>query len=187
MLLEFENSLTFTDGLKTCFSHEPDNTFTEFFLVANRLANKSCKPLMGQFDALDLIDEPRRITVTPASDFGVKTFPHFGSYGYYTPLYKDTSIVVIPINKPVERSTIPGVVITDTGTTIHVAITGDYECYRIIVRLDYFATEFITYDDEYDFTPMYTGDCLITVIGHSDEISITSEAYEEIVTLVDRT
>lgn len=187
MQLSFATELTFNEGLKTCLSHEPDNTFTAFFLKDKRIGNKSADPIDGNFVDLVFAAEPRRMTANPAKDFGVKTFPHFGSFGYYTPLYGATSIMLIPINRKQDKRNMPDVVITDTGTTIHLAITGDYECYRIIVRLDYFATEYITYDDEFDFVPMYTGDCIITVIGHSNETSVTSKPFEQEMALVDRT
>jgi len=189
VLLTFENALTFTDGQETFCGEESNGLFIEFFLSSGRLGNKSCYPPTGQFNDLTFVDEPRRITPELVKDFGIKTFPHFGIYGFYTPQYSPTSIVVIPINKNnnAAKHPAPEVVITDTGTTIHLAITGDYECFRIIVRLTAFATEFVTYDDQFDFLPMYTGDCSITVIGFSNEISIQSEPYIEIKTLVDRT
>lgn len=189
MILIFENALTFTDGQETFCGEEPSGLFTKFFISASRLGNKSCYPFMGQFDALTFAEEPRKITPELVGDFGIKTFPHFGAYGFYTPQYASTSLVVIPINKTnnAAKQPAPEVIVTDTGTTIHLAITGDYECFRIIVRLAAFAAEFITYDDQFDFLPMYTGDCSITVIGFSNEISIQSEPYIEIKTLVDRT
>ena len=187
MELALSEVYTFNDGSKTFVSHEPDNTLIEYFMANNRLGNKSTVPPQGNFDGLTFKSEPRRITPQPVKDFGVKSFPHFGSYGFYTPLYTPTSIVVIPINREQTKTDEPEVTITDTGTTIHLSITGDYECFRVVVRLDYFATEFITYDTEFDFMPMYDGECTITVIGHSNEISVTSKPYETTMVLVNRT
>lgn len=188
MNLTFENTLTFADGTKTYLGEEPNGLFTEFFMSADRLFNKSCYPIMGQFDALTFLEEPKRITVDAVKDFGVKTFPHFGAYGFFTPKYSPWSLVVIPINKTTGiKHQIPEVVITDTGTLIHLDITGEYDCYRIIIRKAYFATEYVTYDEQFDFLPMYTGDCEITVIGFSNEISIQSEPFSVIMSLTDRT
>lgn len=187
MELQFETVITSNEGGKTFYSHEPDNTFIRYYKEGNRLGNKSAQPPEGNFEGLSFVSEPRRITPQPVKDFGIKSFPRFGSYGFITPMYTPGSLVVIPINRKQERTDVPTVTIVDTGTTIHVEMTGDYECYRIVVRHEYFATEFVTYDNEFDFVPMYTGDCLITVIGHKNEISITSHPFEYEMTLVDRT
>lgn len=187
MELTFENTLTFTDGNKTCHSHEPNNTFTEFYLGETRVGNKDADPVYGNFSALSFVGKPRRLTHQPVKNFGVKTFPHVGSYGFYTPIYSPTSFVVIPINRQQSTDAAPVVTLTDTGTDIHVEIEGNHTCYRIEVRLDYFATEFITYDTNFYFTPMYTGTCTITVTGFSNEISLMSAPFETEMVLTDRT
>lgn len=187
MQLTFVSAQVFTDGSLTFLGHETDNTLIEYFMAKGRLANKSVKPPGGNYDNLVFVDEPNRITATPVKDFGIKAFPHVGAYGFYTPLYRDSSIVVIPINRKGEERKAPEVTITDTGTTIHVEIVGDYTCYRIAVRLDAFATEFISYATSFDFTPMYTGECIITVTGHSNEISVTSKSFETTMALTNRT
>lgn len=187
MELTFEISMTYNDGGKTFCGHEPNNTFIKYYQESQRLGNKSAEPYLGDFTDLVFKSEPRRITHHAVKDFGVKSFPRLGAYGFYTPKYAETSFMAIPINRQVPYHDIPEVTITDTGTTIHLSIDGDYECYRVIVRKDYFATEFITYDTEFDFVPMYDGECLISVYGHSNEITVTSNPYEEYITLVDRT
>ncbi|MEG1543066.1 MAG: hypothetical protein RR382_00885 [Tannerellaceae bacterium] len=187
MELVFPTTFTSSDGTPMFLGHETDNTLVEYFMSANRLKNKSVMPPGGNYDDLVFVSEPGRITANPVKDFGIKSFPHVGAFGFYTPLYHPTSIVVIPINRKGEEREAPGVTITDTGTTIHVEIVGDYTCYRIAVRLDAFATEFITYATSFDFTPMYTGDCIITVTGHSNEISVTSKSFETTMALTDRT
>lgn len=187
MELTFPTTFTSSDGAPMFLGHETDNTLVEYFMSANRLKNKSVMPPGGNYDCLVFASEPGRITANPVKDFGIKSFPHVGAYGFYTPLYHPTSIVVIPINRKETENAAPQVTITDTGTTIHLAIVGEYDCYRVSVRLDYFATEFITYANEFDFTPMYTGDCTITVTGHSNEISVTSKPFETVMALTNRT
>lgn len=187
MELTFPVTFTSSDGAPVFIGHETDNTLIKYFLKNKRLGNKSCSPLGDNYDSLNFIDEPGRITANVVKDFGIKSFPHVGAFGFYTPLYHPTSIVVVPINRKGEERTAPEVTITDTGTTIHVEIVGDHTCYRVAVRLDAFATEFITYATSFDFTPMYTGDCIITIIGHSNEISVTSKPFETTMALTDRT
>jgi len=187
MQLSFENALTFSDGQLTFLGQEPDGLLIEYFMTSKKVHNKEAASELGQFGSLDFISKPDKLTAQPVKDFGIKSFPHMGAYGFYTPLYHPTSIVVIPINRKGEEKAAPEVTITDTGTTIHVEIVGDYTCYRVAVRLDAVATEFITYATSFDFVPMYTGDCIITVTGHSNEISVTSKPYETTMALTDRT
>lgn len=187
MELTFEISMTHDDGGKTFCGHEPNNVFIKYYQESQRLGNKSAEPYLGDFTNLTFKSEPRRITHHTVKNFGVKSFPRLGAYGFYTPSYAETSFMVVPINRQFPYHDIPEVTITDTGTTIHLRINGDYECYRIIVRKDYFATEFITYDTEFEFIPMYDGECLISVYGHSNEIAVTSNPYEEYIILEDRT
>jgi hypothetical protein len=182
--LQIELSFTSSNGGKTFHGHDPNNDFAAYYQNGNKLGNKYTKPLMGNFTDLSFEEKPRRITHQPVLDFGVKSFPRYGAYAFYTPQYGTSSFMVMPINRQTQYEDAPEVTITDTGTTIHLNIDGDYECYRIIVRKDNFATEFITYDTEFDFTPMYVGECLISVYGHSNEITVTSNPYEEYITLV---
>lgn len=187
MELTLELVMIHNNGGKTFHGHEPNNNFVAYYQNGNRLGNKYSEPFMGDFTDLTFKEEPRRITHHSVRDFGVKSFPRYGAYGFYTPKYGTSSFMVIPINRQFPYHDIPEVIITDTGTTIHLSINGDYECYRVIVRKDDFATEFITYDTEFDFIPMYDGECLVSVYGHSNEITVTSNPYEEYITIVDRT
>lgn len=189
MELQFELSMTFDEGGKTFLGHEPNNDFVAYFMNNKRIGNIYTQPNLGDFTDLTFHAEPRRMTPHPVKDFGIKSFPRFGAYGFYTPLYTPGSIMVFPINAIQDAmfNEAPGVVITDTGTTMHVVITSDYECHRIVVRQGYFAEEFVTYDTEFDFTPMYDGECTISVIGHSNEIAVTSLPYETTMTLINRT
>lgn len=186
MELIFKKILTLNDGSKTFLSHEPTNDFIEYYMDGKRISNKSTKPFMGDFDDLTLRREPRRMTSQAVVDFGIKTFPKIGSYGYYTPMYTPGSMVVIPINRLHQFSSIPVVTVTDVDPEIHLDISGNYDCYRIVIRNDYVATEFITYNKEFDFIPMYTGTCTLSVIGHLDEIAVTSQPFELEMELVDR-
>lgn len=187
MELSIELSFTTDEGNKIFHGHEPNNDFVAYYMNDERIGNKYSVPIMGIFTDLVFVKEPRRMTPHRVKDFGIKSFPRYGSYGFYTPKYGTSSIMVIPINREFPLTDAPVVTITDTGTLVHLDIAGpEYECYRIIVRNDDFAEEFITYDNEFDFLPMFDGECYIAVYGHSNEITVTSNPYEEWVTLVDR-
>lgn len=187
MKLTFQITQTRNNSGKTFYGHEPNNDFIEYYLGGDKLFNESTQPYMGDFEGLAYVKEPGRITPHSVRDFGIKSYPGFGAYGFYTPKFGTSSFMVIPINKRSSYGAAPEVTIVDTGTTIRLDIIGDYECYRIIVRQEAFAEEFITYDTMFEFIPMFNGECLISVIGHSNEISITSDPYVESISLVDRT
>lgn len=187
MEMVLSKAMELTLGNKTQLAHEPDNLFMSYYEQDERLDNAEAYPDQGQFVDLVFAHEPRMITPHKISDFGVKSFPRMGAYAYYTPLHEANSYMVIPIHKKHTQGDPPTVHITDTGTIIKVAIEGDYECYRIIVRQDYLAEEFVTYTSPFEFIPMFTGSCLITVLGHSNEISVTSRPVYIEMELEDRT
>jgi len=189
MNIVIETSLEFVDKSSVHFGQEPNGSLISYYALGETLDNEIVEAVSEDFKGMTFVEEAQRITLQRVKDFGIKTFPHFGALGFFTPKYGTSSVIEAPINRAYERSTAPEVVVTDTGTTIHLVITSsmEYECYRIVVRNGDFATEFITYDETFDFTPMYTGSCDILVIGHSDEISVTSEPYRKTMALVDRT
>lgn len=181
MEIVFETTIASTNGEPTFYSHEPSNAFIRYYLSAYRLGNKSAVPELGIFDDLVFEDEQPRMSVRPTTNFGIKSFPRFGSYGFYTPRFHTSSIMLVPINRSRTLADLPEVTVTDNTTTIHLALAG-YECYRIIIRKDQFTTEYVTYESEFEFAPPYTAPYSITVVGHKDEISVTSHPFEHYIT-----
>lgn len=183
MKLNFEVINTYTDGELLDFTHEPDNLFTKYYKKGKHVLNESVKPYRGDFERnklLDVLDyhnlifenEPNRLTTEAISKFGVKNFPQFGSYGFFTSLYSGKTKVLAPINK--ERSTYahPRVFATQDEHNVRVAITDPqsvtYDCYRIMFRQDLFASEFITYEREFTLPKMIPGDYELSVIGYKE-------------------
>ena len=83
-----------------------------------RLNNESCEPINGDFTDLEF-SEPR-ITSSIISDFGVKTFPQFGAYGWYKLLYEKRCKVVAPINASRYGDKRPVVEVTKDATNVFV-------------------------------------------------------------------
>lgn len=183
MQLTFENILTYENKKNMHLAHNPDNKLLSYYQDGLFLKAAGAYPPGGNYEDLAFIGEPNTMTSGPVKDFGLKSFPHIGAYGYYTPMYQPTSIVVYPLNKVQERTYAPSVEVSVDGLHISLEITANYECYRIILRKEYFAVEFITYDNNFEFDSPYTGECFLSVIGHSREISTTSTPWEQLITL----
>lgn len=182
MSLTFELQYTEPNLKSLKIGHENDNLLVQYFLDNdNRLNNRSAVPTNGIYNDLIFSREARRITAVPVSNFGIKTFPQFGAYGFYTPLYGDgTSRVVAPINPKSNLRPEPSLVLTQDETTVTVEITDPteitYKCYRVMFREGHFAHEFITYDktlvvDKLDLPP---GTYFVTLIGFIPEQGIAS-------------
>lgn len=190
MELTFEEVLTFDNKELLQFGHEPDDLFIGYYLKDRRLENQSSDPYMGDFSNLDWqTREARRITASPVSNFGIKTFPQFGAYGFYTPLYGDgTSRVVAPINPKRGLKAEPTLELAQDETTVTVKITDSrnisYKCYRIMFRDGHFAYEFITYDKELviDKEDLPPGTYITTLIGFIPEQGIASHETRTLAT-----
>lgn len=183
MQLTFEYELTSENKPNLHLAHNPDNKLLAYYLNGMFLKAGNFFPPGGSYTDFELEPETNTMTSNPVKDCGLKSFPHIGAYGYYTPLYQQTSIVIYPLNKVQQRTYAPPVDVTVDNQHISLVIGGLYECYRVILRKEYFATEYITYDKNFEFDSPYTGECLLSVIGHSNEISFTSYPYEEVLTI----
>lgn len=175
MKLEFETIIYDAHKLKIGFGHEPDNLFIQYYMdEQERLSNQSADPGMGDFTSLAWKREARRITASPVTNFGIKTFPQFGAYGFYTPKYGDgTSRVIAPINPKRTTSQAPYVELEAVGNGEVLVKVKDpsriqYDCFRIMFRQEWFADELITYDEEIT-VKVDPGTYDVTVIGYTDD------------------
>lgn len=175
MKLEFETIIYDAHKLKIGFGHEPDNLFIQYYMdEQERLSNQTADPGMGDFTNLDWKEAARRITASPVTNFGIKTFPQFGAYGFYTPKYGDgTSRVIAPINPKRPTNQAPYVELEAVGNGEVLVKVKDpsriqYDCFRIMFRQEWFATEFITYDKEIT-VKVDPGVYDVTVMGYTDD------------------
>jgi hypothetical protein len=169
---------------KMCISHEPNNLLTKYYVSGGHLNNEECKPYRGDFTTLTFVPKPRKVTPAAVLDFEVKTFPFFGAYGFYVPKYGAAAKILVPLRAPASVYPAPAVVVTiDTGDITVTITENEYECHRIILYQGDVAQEFVTYDLVHTFEAAFTGSCTIQVVGHAQEIAVTSEAYEEAINI----
>ena len=102
MKLDFEIINTYTEGPKINFAHDADGLFTKYYRDGKFVLNESIIPTKGilsggvitdELDYNNLIfePEPNRLTAQAISNYGVKDFPQFGSYGWFVLLYSQKS------------------------------------------------------------------------------------------------
>lgn len=185
MELIFEIEHNYTDKDKLQFTHDPNNEFVEYHSEQFYLLNEASFPDMGDFTDLEWVEEDKRITSEKVSNFGVKSLPQYGPYGFYTPYYGDgTSRVLVPINPKRTRFDPPIVTVVETNGTFKLTIedppSADYECYRVVFRKGWFAEEFVTYDKELTVT-LYAGEYDLTVMGYIENDIISNRT--EVVTV----
>lgn len=191
MSLVYEREISLGSCNKPIWGHEPDNLLWQYNInpTTAQLDNSATYPPLGQYDELSFQERPHGITQRAVYDFGVKTLPHYGAYAFFTPTTGISSFVLMPLHYNRDLGRVPEVVVTISGTQVTVAITSQdlYECYRIELQQSYTTSEYIVYAQNGAATKTFTtelnGSCLLRVTGYSDEISIRSNVYEQIVTI----
>lgn len=179
MKLNFDIEITLNDKKKVKFAHEPNNVFVGYFQDGDYLRNVSDSPSYGQYtNSFDV--ESQRITSRSIVDFGIKSFPKLGAYGYFTPKYGDgNSKILIPINKEGSKSLAPSVEIQEvSANSFRIIFTNpedvEYEAYRLILGSGGLMTEYVTYDK---VTLIYIADGSyeLLVRGYNLEEDVISE------------
>lgn len=166
--------------------HDPDNLLVDYYLRNNRLENRSCTPNQDVYLDLQWQAEKRRITTKTVERFGIKSFPGLGAYGWYHTLHENRNVVVIPINHRKVKYTPPTFVIDKSNKQLTFTITQpsdediQYNCFRIVIRKDFIATEYVTYDLSVTVIAPPPGDYEVTMIGYLgvDKISEDSEVAQ---------
>lgn len=186
MLLTWEYKRVFTDGTEMDFAHEPDGLFVQYFRNTNRLNNKSTK---SWHDAIDYENttfhaEAKRITAQSIDKWGLKALPQFGAYAFFTSKYGNNYRVLMPLNYAEDTGDAPAVSCTQTST-LDFTITGtNYECYKVIMRLGNFATEYTSYERTFSRPLLAAGSYSLSVIGYNPggENSLESEPTTKVIT-----
>lgn len=166
--------------------HEPDNTLVDYYIKNHRVENRSCEPPLDVYTNLEWRNEKRRITTKTVARFGIKSFPGIGAYGWYHTLHENRNMVVIPINNRKVKYVPPTFTVTKENRQLVFAITQpseeeiQYDCFRIVIRKGYVATEYITYNLADIVIAPPPGTYEITLMGYlgEDKISEDSEVLE---------
>ena len=179
MELNFEVVKTYSNDMLD-FTHDPDNLFAKFYKDNKYLSNESTEPYMGNFeDDLTFKKKDRKMTAQAISEFGVKNFPQFGSYGWHKTLHTNECKILVPISKRSSNYEYPQLGITQTETNITVTITGPstitYDYYRIMFRKNQFAYEFVTSKKVLTIPKLPVGEYEVSAIGYKDGDIVSKE------------
>lgn len=117
-----------------------------------------------------------RITSKRIERLGLKAFPGIGACAYFKQMYSPKCSLLVPVNsRPATRPSPPGQQVEWVNDyTLHFTISNppgiEYVCFRIVLRCDSYAEEYITYDKEIDVEiPKMNGTYVATTQGYFDE------------------
>lgn len=174
MALTFEYEKDIETGTTPFICHEPDSTLYNYYIVDARAMDKTAIVAGGMYDDVVFDNEDRSLTTQAVSGIGFKNFPGIGAIGFYKDLYSDSCFIAAPVH--VKRDKIKAPVlnsVTLEGDSLHIIITPDgdtsYTCYRVVVRQNAFAFEYITYKT----------DCLVDVPTVKGEYTCYCIGYDE--------
>lgn len=161
---------------KLFMGNEPNNELVQYYVVptTSMQEDKQSKVVLSDYDELSWGNKRRRLTARKISNLGIKTFPTYGAIGFFTYKYGERSMILCPINNNHTKFIAPTISMKNTGTQLIFTITCPesvtYYCYRIIIRQDDFAIEYITYDLTLTVPlPDVKGDYEIFCIGYINE------------------
>lgn len=180
MSLNFDAELTLETSTFSFLGHEPNNNLYNYYINAkNRASDKLSAPYMGTYDSLSWGDEQHHMTVRAVSKIGIKHYPHIGAMGFYKDKYTGISWILIPIHVEHTAYSPPTLSITLGSTAVAVTITPPddvtYTCYKIIMRSDYFADEYVVYKTTTEVPiPSVIGDYDVWAIGYNETTGICS-------------
>lgn len=194
--LVFEHIINLTESehsidpklVRTPFiANEPDSELVQYYISPVSMAEDKAL-LLNQHNYTDANwgNKKKRLTARSVARIGVKAFPGVGAIAFFKYLYEDRSMILCPVNNNKTQFTAPTLkmVISDNDLIFTITPPKDiiYKCYRIILRNDYFAYEYITYENTLTVSkPEVKGTYTIYCIGYVNEgeaISFDSNVLE---------
>ena len=166
--------------------NEPSNAIYQYYVNNTIAGDKRASVTMSDYN-LTWQNESRSITSQRVKSLGVKTFPQVGAIGFFVSYYEDRSFVLSPVHVDYSRTDKPTLAITVGATGITFDISNDtaydYMCYRIVMRLGYFAIEYVTYEPSLTVDlPEETGLYDIYCVGYIAEGSaVSSDSVHQLV------
>lgn len=131
---------------------EKDSSLRMYYIHNNTCSDKTSRQDIINYGALAFKDIAKHMTGRSISRLGIKTFPGIGSYGFFKYKYEERSMIMCPINDNKTKFHAPTLTMSlTTNNQLQFTIVKPeditYLCYRIILRNQQFAIEYITYDD----------------------------------------
>lgn len=190
MALIFDYEKDLDTGAQPFISHEKNSVLYNYY-ISNELAmDKNASINGGLYDDVLFKDEARHLTTKAVSRIGVKNFPGIGGIGFYKDAYSDDSRVVAPIHpdhKEYESPTLITARIEDNKLHLVVSPPSNltYTCYRVVVRQEAFAFEYIIYKTDYFVdAPTVKGQYTAYCIGYDEDNGTVSENSNELTLMV---
>lgn len=182
-MLNWETIIDTTPDEKASISHlaeEPNSVLWQYYIENDRTSDRGATISMGDYSNPPWGKDMRHLTAQKVRRIGVKHFPQIGAIGFWTLLYEERSKILAPIHGKSKKYTAPSLNVTEKTDTILFKCTSpkdiQYVCYRIILRLNQFAVEYITYEDTIEVPkPQTTGTYDIYCVGYIHEGEAVSE------------
>ena len=191
MLLSFTQVATLAAGEKINIGHEPGNELIQYFARDNRISNEVSYPDRGQYTSLSFGSLESRVPPKNYGDFGIKTFPRMGAYGWFRYRYEDTTHILIPLGQTEKRYAAPTIAAVQNADSITITLTSpssvEYDCFRILFRQGFFATEYITYDNVITLPKPHNGTYELYAIGHRNTGEVSHESARQAITITGST
>ncbi len=169
--------------------NEPSNNIYQYYANNTIAGDKLAKVALSNYN-LSWENESRSITSQRVSSLGIKTFPQVGAIGFYVAYNDDRSFILSPIHLDSGRTDRPTLAVTVNSDNITFNITNetsyDYMCYRIVMRLGFFAIEYVTYESSLTVElPEESGTYDIYCVGYIAEGSaVSSDSLHQAVPLI---
>lgn len=195
MPLQFEYDIELDTGTQPFICHEEDSSIYNYYIDdALAAIDTSSSIHEGHYESVAFSNPDRHLTTRAVDRIGIKNFPGIGAIGFYKDAYSDESRIVAPIlieGKRYDAPTITTAEIVDDKLHIVIQPAEDisYTCYRVIVRQQQFAFEYITYKTEcFVDKPTVKGDYIVYCIGYDENNGTVSEDSNDInLTVLDGT
>lgn len=181
MALVFEYQKTLSTGALPFICAEKDSTLYNYYMSNDTALDTHARVPYGQYDEVIFANEGRHLTTKAISKIGIKGFPGIGAVGFYKEAYSDDSHVIAPIHTERDKTNAPKLVTAEVkNDKLHIVITPPeditYGCYRVVVRQDPFAFEYILYETDYNVDlPTVKGDYTVYCIGYDEDNNVVSE------------
>ena len=201
-MLKWENILTDTPvetSKSTFLVEEPNSTLYAYYLQENVTQDQNCLITLGDYSSPPWSDLKQSLTNKKVDRIGVIHFPQVGAMAFWSLLNEQKCQILAPVHHEVVKYPKPNFTVQETADSlifhmsppeeIHVPadishIVGDvtkYMCYRVVLRLDAFALEYITYEETLEVPkPATTGTYDIYCVGYIHEGEAVSEDSDHV-------